>query len=125
MPNEKISKLYAALTKPRDEFNGSPLVSTEKLGNNIAEFESKLQDSEFKDKLFKVITKPRDEFGGSPFLSEAKAGKSIVEFDSLFSLSQKKNPIGSESTSGFAPSPPIKQGTSPLINKNETPSWAI
>jgi len=125
MPNEKISKLYAALTKPRDEFNGSPLVSTEKLGNNIAEFESKLQNSEFKDKLFKVITKPRDEFGGSPFLSEAKVGKSIVEFDSLFSLSQKKNPIGSESTSGFAPSPPIKQGTSPLINKNETPSWAI
>jgi hypothetical protein len=125
MPNEKISKLYAALTKPRDEFNGSPLVSTEKLGNNIAEFESKLQDSEFKDKLFKVITKPRDEFGGSPFLSEAKVGKNIVEFDSLFSLSQKKNPIGSESTSGFAPSPPIKQSispkenVSPVIQKNE------
>jgi hypothetical protein len=125
MPNEKISKLYAALTKPRDEFNGSPLVSTEKLGNNIAEFESKLQDSAFKDKLFKVITKPRDEFGGSPFLSEAKVGKSVVEFDSLFSLSQKKNPIGSESTSGFAPSLPIKQSispkenVSPVIQKNE------
>lgn len=119
MPNEKISKLYAALTKPREEFNGNPLVSTEKLGNNIAEFEVKLQDSEFKDKLYKVITKPRNEFGGSPFLSEDKAGKNIVEFDSLFSLSQKKNPIGFESSNGSVPSPLTSSMYAPMQGMGE------
>lgn len=116
MQDDKLNKLYTALTKSRAELGDKPFLSTDKIGANPEEFSKKLQDKEFTTKLHTALLKPRDVFGGSSFLSTEKVGKTPDEFVNIF-VGEKKNPTPIVSTSGSKPSQGIEAGASVFINK--------
>lgn len=103
MPNEKLLKLYAALTTPNASLGGKSLYTPESLGGSVDAFAKKLEDKAKLEKLYTTLTTPSDAIGGKSFYTPEALGGSIDLFSEKIGI-QKKSPIGSESSNGSAPS---------------------
>jgi 2-polyprenyl-3-methyl-5-hydroxy-6-metoxy-1,4-benzoquinol methylase len=114
MNNENLKKLYNTLITPSESTQNRALFDKSQIGANPEEFAKILSNADNAKTLYDALLTPKKEFGDKSLFDKSQIGSSVEDFSNIFGV-QKKNPIVTEFTSGFAPSQPIKQGTSPFL----------
>jgi 2-polyprenyl-3-methyl-5-hydroxy-6-metoxy-1,4-benzoquinol methylase len=114
MNNENLKKLYNTLVTPSESTQNRALFDKSQIGANPEEFAKILSNADNAKTLYNALLTPKKEFGDKSLFDKSQIGSSVEDFSNIFGV-QKKNPIVTEFTSGFAPSQPIKQGTSPFL----------
>jgi hypothetical protein len=114
MNNENLKKLYNTLVTPSESTQNRALFDKSQIGANPEEFAKILSNADNAKMLYDALLTPKKEFGDKSLFDKSQIGSSVEDFSNIFGV-QKKNPIVTEFTSGFAPSQPIKQGTSPFL----------